>query len=654
MTRRLLLFLPHVLLVAGSVYLSVHWTASGALPIIGDEPHYLITSASVVRDGDLDVANNYEYENSAREVFPSDLVPHAFRDGPHLWPQRMPGVSVLLAIPFGLGGALGARAALPLLIIPVLAIAVYRWCRSCLGPLDAAVASAGVLACSPVVFGASQIYPDLLVGTAALTLLGWLWGSERHTYLGWCVYWCAAGLFCWLHVKYYAATAVLAALGVWQLRRDGDPRFTPASYLTFGGLLLAGPALFWTFSVPAFGNIMGGRGSGELNFGFLQALELFVGLHIDQVHGLFVQQPILLPGLVALGWMIRRRHLLTLPWLVLYASLIAPNALQHIPYGGHIAPAGRYGWSAMWLWLVPMAIVIRELRGQTSFSRAVRLTVLAGVAYQAVLAFQWLPVPQRLFNGLFAPGMWQPSLFPHALMLSLPKLGPHADLAYFPNLVWTAGALSLVAAGWLRSSRWRYLPLLATAVVAVFLLPVEDTLDRSNTVPRRYEAEETPQRCTVLPRGGASNGRICRQNANNVYAVAGPFITLEPGQYQIIAAVRHATERGDGVLDVVANRGHEFIVRHDFQLIPAPGWTFATADFAIDRTTRDVEFRLRGLRGVEVDYIELRRSSERRSTEANARTRPSALGVTPPDARLPFLAHYATSVMRFHLWGKDP
>ena len=267
MSQRFLLFLPCALLVAVSAYLSVHWTTSGDLPIIGDEPHYLITSASVVRDGDLDVANNYEYENNAHEVFPNDLAPHALQQGTHLWPQRMPGLSVLLAIPFGLGGALGARAALPLVIIPVLAIAVYRWSRTCLGPLDATVASVGVLACSPVVFGASQIYPDLLVGATALALLGWLWGSERHTYLGWCVYWFVAGLLCWMHVKYYAATAVLAALGAWQLRRDGGPRSTVTNHLTLGGLLLAGPVLFWAFSIPAFGNIMGGRGSGELNLG---------------------------------------------------------------------------------------------------------------------------------------------------------------------------------------------------------------------------------------------------------------------------------------------------------------------------------------------------------------------------------------------------
>ena len=607
MTWRLLLCLPCALLVAVSASLAAQWTASADLPIMGDEPHYLITSASVVRDGDLDVGNNYEYEDTLGEIYDGDLRPHALRRGTRLWPQHMPGLSILLAIPFGLGGAVWARTALAVLVIPVLAAATYRWSRTCLPRLDATLATVGVLACSPVVFGASQIYPDLPGGVAAVALLGWLWGSERRGYFGWCVYWCVAGLLCWLHVKYYAPTAVLGVLGAWQLWRDADARPTLARWLTFGGLFLAGPILFWTFSLSAFGSVMGGRDSTELNIDFFRALGLFLGLHFDQVHGLFVQQPILLPGLVALGWMIRRRHPFTLPWLVLYGSLIAPNALQGIPYGGHVAPAGRFGWSAMWLWLIPMGIAIRELRDRVSFSPAVRLTVLVGVTYQAVLALQWVPVPQRLFNGLFPPDVWQPSLFSPGVMLSLPKFGPHADLGYLPNLVWTAGALSLLAAGWFRPARLRYAPLLATGALAVFLLPLEDALDRSHTVPRRYEAEDTPARCTVHPSAFASNGHICRQDDNYLVGVAGPFVELEPGRYQIIATVHHGRAPGNGTVEVVANRGRAFIARRSFRLIPVPEWTMIAVDFATSETARDVEFRVRGFRGLEVDYIELRR-----------------------------------------------
>ena len=601
------LSLPFVTLVAASAVLAFWATETGRLPITGDEPHYLITSASVVRDGDFDVRNNYDYDATTHEIYDGTLSPHAIRQGPHLWPQHMPGLSLLVAIPFGLGGAIWARTMLAILIVPLLAAVIYGWSRTCLPRLDATVVTLGLLACSPIIFGASQIYPDLPAGVAALALASWLWGSNRRGYIGWCTYWCVAGLLCWLHVKYFAPTAVLGALGVWQLWRDANPRFTLANYWTFGILYLAGPALFWAFSLPRFGDLIGGRVTGELNFDFLSALELFLGLHFDQVHGLFIQQPLLLPGLVALGWMIRRRHPLTLPWLVLYLSLIVPNALQQVPYGGHVAPAGRFGWSAMWLWLVPLGIVIRELRNGTSFAAAVRLIVFFGVAYQAILALQWVPMPQRLFNGLLPADVWQPSLFADGVMLSLPKFGPHADVSHPPNTVWVLGALSLLAAGFIQQSRFRYLPAAATAILALFLLPAEDTLDRARTVPRRYEAENTPARCTVLTRRMASNGRICQQNANHLFAVNGPYVALEPGRYRVVAALHPGvrTLPGRGVLDVVGNRGYTAITRHSFRLMPTIHWTYLGVDFNIARTFRDVEFRIRGFRGLEVDYVEV-------------------------------------------------
>ena len=119
-----------------------------------------------------------------------------------------------------------------------------------------------------------------------------------------------------------------------------------------------------------------------------------------------------------------------------------------------------------------------------------RLTVLAGIGCQAMLALSWIPEPQRLFNGLFPPDVWQPSLFPTAVMLSLPKFGPHADIGYAPNSIWTFAALLLLAAGFLRSPRLRCIPLAMVAVLVPLVLPVEDALKRSSqTVLRRYEAE---------------------------------------------------------------------------------------------------------------------------------------------------------------------
>ena len=586
-----------LLLAAVAALAGFGWTASGRMPITGDEPHYLIIAASVLRDFDFDVRNNYE-QNAATHEISGPVRPHALmRTG---GPQHMPGLGVLLAVPFGLGGVIGARVGLALLLVSVLAIAVYRWNRTFLRTADAVLATLGVMVCTPVIFGASQIYPDLAGGVAVFALVGWLLGSDRRTRSAWCVYWLVAGLLCWLHVKYYAPSGVLAAMGVWRLWRD-SPRYTFATYATFAALFLAGPALFGAFSVPAFGNMLGGRGGGELNTDLSRAFELFLGLHLDQVHGMFVQQPLFLPGLAALGWMLRRRVPLTLFWLVLYASLTVPNALQQIPYGGHIGPAGRFGWTAMWLWLVPLGVAARSLGG--TVAPVVRLTVLAGIGYQAMLALSWIPEPQRLFNGLSPPDVWQPSLFPSAVMLSLPKFGPHADIGYAPNSIWTFAALLLLAAGFLRSPRLRCIPLAMVAVLVPLVLPVEDALKRSSqTVLRRYEAEHFCR--SVVTAVG------CLQNTDRRSGLQGPWIRLTPGAYEVTVAwrARLSGPLDRGTLRVTGGRGRTTIVQHDFRLYSGPGGGFAAVSFDVERTVHEVEFLVTGAPAMEVDFIDLRQA----------------------------------------------
>ena len=607
--RRRLPRLPLLVLLAVLVVVPAAVLATvQPLAVDGDEPHYLIIAASVLRDFDFDVRNNYQHDAINGEIFPAPMQPHALmRTG---GPQHMPGLGVILAIPFGLDGTAGARVSLVLLLTLTLGVAVYRWCCTVLDPINAMLATLGVLACSPVVFGSSQLYPDFAGGVAIFALASWLWRTGPRAHAGsWCVYWLFAGLLCWLHVKYYAPTAVLAAMGAGELWRH-RVRFTPVMYATFAMLFLAGPALFATFSWTYFGDLLGGRGGEELNFDVARAIELVLGQHLDQVHGMFVSQPLLLSGLVALGWMIRRRHPLVLPWLLLYASVVVPNALQQIPYGGHVGPAGRFGWSALWLWLVPVGIAVRELRGWRS-PYAVGLVLLAGIAYQAALAVSWIPAPQRLFNGLFAPDLWQPSLFPVPIMLSLPKLGPHGNIGYAPNVVWACAALALVAAGWLRRWRWRCLPALATAIAALFLLPVDDPLGRGTTSPlRRYEAEHMPRRCTAYPQQHASNGLVCRQDQEHAFAVAGPWVSLDPGAYEIEAAVRSEVPTA-GVLEVVSSRGGHQIARRAFRM-PGSRASFLTLSFHADRSLRDVEFRVRGRQGFEIDYIDLRRVGDAR------------------------------------------
>jgi hypothetical protein len=85
------------------------------LPFTGDEPHYLLTAKSLVRDRDIDLYNNY-LNKDYWEFYPGELKWHAYpgRKGPkHLYSKHFPGLSLLLAPAYWCGDWLGAVLKIP-------------------------------------------------------------------------------------------------------------------------------------------------------------------------------------------------------------------------------------------------------------------------------------------------------------------------------------------------------------------------------------------------------------------------------------------------------------------------------------------------------------------------------------------------------------
>ena len=174
---------------------------------------------------------------------------------------------------------------------PVLGMTVYRWSRAHLHPTDAMVATVGVMACAPVLFGASEIYPDLPAGVTVLALVCWLWvrNAERIA-LGWCVYWCAR------RVSLLVACEVIRAV----CRAGWARSLAPMARLEAHGLrprvcnvwraFPRGACLvLCVLQFPRSVMWLGGRRRVSLNTDVSRAAEIFWGLHLDQVHGLFVQ-----------------------------------------------------------------------------------------------------------------------------------------------------------------------------------------------------------------------------------------------------------------------------------------------------------------------------------------------------------------------------
>lgn len=620
-----------------SAVLAAWWGETGRLRITGDEPHYLIISASVARDQDFDVRNNYEEDFRTAEIFGPVNV-HAARTSTAWWPMHTPGLGVLLALPWALGGVLGARLALYLIVVPLLAVGSWRWLRESLSPREAALAVAGLVGSVPVVFAGSQLYPDLPCGVIVLALLTWVWGALPRSLPAWHGYWLVAGLLPWLHTKYFAASLILAAMGAWQAWRD---RRRIVELVVPALLFLVGTGSLMWWHLRTFGGVLGWRRLGHLELDPLRALEIFLGLHLDQAQGLFLQQPLLLPGLIGLGYMLRRRHSLTVPWLLLYGSLVVPNALEVNSYGGG-GPSGRFAWAAMWLWIVPLGVWLREVRA--TVEPYVRPIVLLALAYQAGLAVRWAPVPTALFP-YYSELVWERnSLLPVAVRYSFPSFyfwDFESYLAYLPNVLWVTGVVLLVVTGYC----WREAVLgrLRTAwvgllVVMALVLPAEPTADSESRADRersaralesmhrslyslvrqRFEAErmapEDLREATAVDDPLASSGRarVSRPAHRSGFVMFGPWVDLDPGRYRAEVALRleGAAPPGTTARFSVFAAGTRRLVARRFVPVEAlqrERYVTVALAFESEDVLEDVAFRVRTPPelALRVDYVDL-------------------------------------------------
>lgn len=620
--------------------LTAWWTATDRARITGDEPHYLIIAASLLRDRDLDVRNNYREDAETREIY-GPLRPHAWRTADGWRSFHAPGLGLLLAAPFGVGGIVGARVALALLVAAVLGWTGWVWARDRLSPPDAGLATAGFVLSAPVVAGGGYLYPDLLGGALLAALAVRLLAAPLRSAMEWACLLAVVGLLCALHPKNVAAAGMLTALALWRAWREraagssgATARRLPPIAVVAIGAAAAGAALVAAWLLADFADIFVRRLRTELGAPPEKALRVFLGLHLDQAQGMFFQQPLLLPGLVGLGWMVRRRHPFTLPWLALYLSLLVPTALHTYSEYGGAGPSGRFGWAAMWLWLVPLGIWIdAERKTAVPYLRS---TVCCALAYQTALAVRWLPDPSVFYPRIHELVWSRNSLFPVPIRYSLPHFYD-TSLDYLPNIVWTLAALLLVVTGILWTSpaaRSRLRGAWAAGVAAAaLLLPVEpaadrmsaaderreEALDRSlrSLVTRRFEAE----RMSPLPGGGAVRPDA-RASAGAVLtagrirwdglALAGPYLELDPGRYRVVAALRLGTP--------ATNRAARMEVRRDRSStriaalnVPASHlrddgeWSLAAITFEIAEALEDVEFRVFATPGVDlaIDYVEL-------------------------------------------------
>ena len=144
-------------------FVSVRLVAVG--PPGGDEPHYLLVAQSLLKDGDIKVANNYERQDYL-ELLAGDPAPALLTSGcqRRAVPGHAPGLPALIAPAFAIGGYWGTVAWIGLL--GALG-SMFVWQAGYIVTRDVGSAWFGwsaVVLTAPALFHGTLIYPDPVAG----------------------------------------------------------------------------------------------------------------------------------------------------------------------------------------------------------------------------------------------------------------------------------------------------------------------------------------------------------------------------------------------------------------------------------------------------------------------------------------------------------
>ncbi|MBX6753648.1 MAG: hypothetical protein IRY86_05430 [Thermorudis peleae] len=387
--------------VAGCIWLVVLPRVLVRLnPLTGDEPFYVMTALSLIREHTLDETRAYTLDRlflsfypptplpadwQGWPSFPNPLPPHAAHSRlPGLHTKHGLGLSLLIALPWALGGRLLTE--LTLLAIAVLVTANMGLLASEAGapPWLAALLAAALAVVMPIGPYAFLIFPELPAALALLYAVRRL-GAPANARWQWLLAGLGIGFLPWLHQRFVFSAAILGlvALGrlvqAWRQAADWHRPLLAVVPAALGGLGIVAYNL-WLYGTP-WENPADHAGFS----GLVGTLNGAAGLLLDAQWGLWVAAPVTILALAALPWWLaadRSRAQLALAALAPYLILVAAYRV----WWGEWGPPARYlvpvvpfaagslgawlsrahGWSArlgwligglLWLWGAALTVV---------------------------------------------------------------------------------------------------------------------------------------------------------------------------------------------------------------------------------------------------------------------------------------------------------
>ena len=423
-TRRRELLLAAValfaLLAIGYAF-SIDIRASRGASITGDEPFYLLTTQSLLSDGDLDLRNQFN-DKSYKSFFDhaDDLWQQSTPtpDGRLLSPHN-PGLSALVIPGFALAGLRGVQVQLMLMAAATMSLAFVLAARLTGRRAICWVATLGVGLTATAFIYSTEIYPEFPAALGLVVALLVATRPESHGIYDALYLAAALTAMCWLGSKY--AALVLPVAGYFLLRADWPARI---ALTAVGG---ASAVLFAWFHLHVFGgltpygvNVVYSQWNTAQIFGghieFTERYYRIWGLFVDRRFGIGRWAPLLLAVVPALALLVMKtwEHRLVLVLIVIQLLIATFVAITMM---GWWFP-GRTMLTALPLFVIPLALLAGRagLFGKVFLVvlAAGALTITAGLARAghageitvAVDPFDMAFVPFQAIAGLFPLYTW--------------------------------------------------------------------------------------------------------------------------------------------------------------------------------------------------------------------------------------------------------
>lgn len=514
------------------------WQSKEINAITGDEPHYLVISSGIVKQGSLEQTAPYREEFKAREIYknglaPEDAIPspdntHAILGGNGLFSVHNIGLPFVLAVPFFLGGVVGAKI---LMVFLGSLVIVCAWKFSSLFSENENHRLWAVIAATislPLIPASNQIYPDVLAGLISITGLYWFFTVRKPRSTGLESLLTLTLVFLpWLQIK-FAATCVVLVLSI-ALKiyfQSRDLKRVIRIFIIAGASCLALVA----YNYYAFGKFSGPYQSGALEISKTSMMVL-LGLHIDQNQGFILQNPVNLIGILAIGWIYKINRTFSLVWALVFLSLIVPNALHPTWYGGW-SLSGRFQWAAAITFIIPSICGLLVIANNKK--NIFKLIISSAIILQFYFFYIYAIDGARIYNkGL---GTWfdDYAIFYYSIHEWLPMLYDSSwAYEYFPNYSWLFMCGNLLLFGFCgKNLLINAKILLIISLVFIFSAGFQNNQAKNQVV---FKASQLPsQTGTLIGLYRSARPNIDKQGFINF----GPYLSMREGDYEVLFSYR--------------------------------------------------------------------------------------------------------------------